>query len=157
MGLNTRFTVGSVILAILLLSIFGVSRAFRSLTGNASEERTESSRVDAFTDSNEPEASSRTANQNDAQIPDPRTRNEAGELEFTPLQTAGTFIQRQQRIEEDSTVSDTEVSVVAVADSSIADSAPTSAQGDTTTTDQSETTSTTDTTPATSPAVPALW
>lgn len=161
MGLNTRFTVGSVILAILLLSIFGVSRAFRSLTGNAPEERIESSRVDAFTDSNEPEASSQTTNQNDAQndaqIPDPRTRNEAGELEFTPLQTAGTFIQRQQRIEEDSTVSDTEVSVVAVADSPIVDSTPIPAQGDTITTDQSETTSTPDTTPATSPAVPALW
>ena len=157
MGLNTRFTVGSVILAILLLSIFGVSRAFRSLTSNAPEERIESSRVDAFTASNETDDSSRTASSQDAQIPDVRTRNEAGDLELTPLQTAGTFIQRQQSTEEDPTVLDTEVSVVPVTE--LADNPPTSTQGNTTS-DQSGTTnsnSSASTTPATSPAVPALW
>lgn len=159
-GLSTRVTVGSVILAIMLLSIFGVSRAFRSLTGSEPE-RIESSRVDAFTATNEPDASSRTARQNDASTPDIRTRNEDGELEFTPLQTAGTFIQRQQRIEEDPTVLATEVSVVAVAD----DSASTPTQNNTINGDQtstsetpSSTAPTTSTAPATAPAaVPALW
>ncbi|MGB3768118.1 MAG: hypothetical protein WA947_16295 [Phormidesmis sp.] len=164
MGLNTRFTVGSVILAIMLLSIFGVSRAFRSLSGNDPEARTESSRVDSFTDSNEPGSSSRTGSQNNAQPADVRTLDDEGELVFTPLQTAGTFIQRQQRIEEDQTVSATEVSVVAVADN-VADTPPAS-QGNTITNDQSATSDTststssesTSTSPAaTSPAVPALW
>ena len=145
----------------MLLSIFGVSRAFRSLSGNDPEARTESSRVDSFTDSNEPGSSSRTGSQNNAQPADVRTLDDEGELVFTPLQTAGTFIQRQQRLEEDPTVSATEVSVVAVADS-VADT-PTASQGDTITGDQSEISTPTSSRPpstapaATAPAVPALW
>ena len=145
----------------MLLSIFGVSRAFRSLSGNDPEARTESSRVDSFTDSNELGSSSRTGSQNNAQPADVRTLDDEGELVFTPLQTAGTFIQRQQRLEEDPTVSATEVSVVAVADS-VADT-PTASQGDTITGDQSEISTPTSSRPpstapaATAPAVPALW
>ncbi len=165
MGLNTRFTVGSVILAILLLSIFGVSRAFRSLASNAPDARQESSRVDTFVASNETDASSRTPSSKDAQIPDVRTRNAAGELEFTPLQTAGTFIQRQQGIEANPTVSDTDVSVLPVADSSAADSPATPAQGNTIPGNPSATPNPNTSTnnpkpnpkPAPSPAVPALW
>lgn len=163
MGLNTRFTVGSVILAILLLSIFGVNRAFRSLTGNPPEtERIESSRVDAFTASDKADDSRPAASQSNAPATDIRTRNEAGELEFTPLQTAGTFVQRQKSIAEDPTVSSTKVSVLAVADDASTNSTATSAQSNTITTDQSGTTSSTSpkpasTKPATSPAVPALW
>ena len=160
MGLSTRLTVGSVISAIVLLSIFGVSRAFRSLNGsNLAEESTQSSRVDSFTSSNDPDDSQRTASQSNTEVPNVRTRNEEGELEYTPLQTAGTFIQRQQSLEVDPTVLDTEVSVLAVADG-------TAAQGNTIGTDQSDASgtdsstnpeSTSSTTPTTSPAVPALW
>ena len=164
MGLNTRLTVGSVIFVIMLLSIFGVNRAFRTLTGNPQEDRIESVEIDAF-ESADGEGD-RTASQTNAQLSNTaRTFNEDGELDLTPLQTAGTFIQRQKRIEEDPTVLGTEVSVFAVADGAAANSASTAAQPNTITTDQSPATDPTPSTssrptstaPAAAPAVPALW
>ena len=154
MELNTRFTVGSVILAIMLLSIFGVNRALQSLTGSDSADRIASERVDAFTD---------TTDRGDSNA---RTRNEDGELVLTPLQEAGTFIQRQKRIEEDPAVEGTEVAVLPVSDSTASDSAPTPAQPNTINNDQTGTSSNTstspsprptNTTPSNAPAVPALW
>ena len=163
MGLNTRLTVGSVIFAIMLLSIFGVNRAFRTLTGSPEEGRIESERVDSF--NSDDEVRDRTASQsNDRRSQAARTLNDNGELILTPLQTAGTFIQRQKRIEEDPAVLGTEVSVVAVADGANSN-ASTTAQPNSITTNQSGTTNSTANTssrpasaaPATAPAVPALW
>ena len=166
MGLNTRFTVGSVILAIMLLSIFGVNRALQSLTGSDSADRIESERVDAFTDTNS--RGDRAGSQSDSNQSNSiaRTRTEDGELILTPLQTAGTFIQRQKRIEEDPTVQGTQVAVTPVSDGTASDSASTSAQPNTITGNQTDTPSNTstapsprptNTTPAKAPAVPALW
>ena len=152
----------------MLLSIFGANRAFRSLSGSNSEDRIESDRtaserVDTFTDNNEGD---RIASQPNASSSNARTLTEDGELVLTPLQVAGTFIQRQKRIEEDPTVRGTEVAVIAVADGAAPENSPTAAQPTTITNDQTYTppTSTnptsprpTNTTPSTEPAVPALW
>ena len=176
MGLNTRLTVGSVIMLIMLLSIFGVGRAFRYLTGNTPEDRPEdriedrieSTRVETFADDNDRQDRTRTASQSDTRIADARNFNEDGELELTPLQVAGTFIQRQKRIEEDPTVLGTEVAVLSVSNDVASDTPAPAAQSNTITSDQTYTpprtgnTSTTSTRPAnpepaTAPAVPALW
>lgn len=172
MGLNTRLTVGSVILAIVLASIFGVRRAFRSLTGsNTQDDRIES--VDAFQDDDGDFIASdsqqeRLRQRTRAQLADARTRDENGELVLSPLQAAGTFIQRQKRIEEDPTVEGTEVAVLSISNGAAFDSTSstsTAAQPNTITpttqpsapepavTSRPRTTAA----PATAPAVPALW
>lgn len=156
------------------MSIFGVSRAFRSLTGSSQDNRTE--RVDAFqgegdsdfvaSDSSQEGLRQRNGDRTSAQLADARTRDENGELVLNPLQEAGTFIQRQKRIEEDPTVAGTEVAVLSVSDGSAANSTSTTAQPNTITptTQSSNPESTTATTrpratsaPASAPAVPALW
>lgn len=168
MGLNTRLTVGSVILFILLMSIFGVSRAFRSLTGTSSQDnRIES--VDIFQDEDDSAASDRisTRERTRAQVTDARTRNEDGELVLNPLQEAGTFIQRQKRIEEDPTVAGTEVAVLSVSNGTTSSGTSTTAVQPNTITNTTQPSNPEPTTsatrsrvtsaPATAPAVPALW
>lgn len=166
MGLNTRLTVGSVIMLIMLLSAFGVERAFRSLRGDNPEERIESTRVDTFADDEARSDRTRTASQSDARLSDVRNFNEDGELELTPLQEAGTFIQRQKRIAEDPTVLGTEVAVLSVSNDVASDSPAPAAQPTTITNDQTYTPPTSTNTSArptnpepstAAPAVPALW
>ena len=173
MRLDSRVVaVGGIILTIILMSIFGASRAFRSITGqDSADERIESVRVDPFAsegDQTLAQSDSRTSTEAASQSnggADVRTLDENGEIVLSPLQEAGTFIQRQKRIEEDPTVLGTEVTVLAVADSATVGTGSVTAEPNTitpaeTSPDPDSTASPSslnNTAPATAPAVPALW
>ena len=171
MGLNTRLTIGGIILGILLLSIVGANRAFQSISGSDQDDPISSvndTRVDPFSDVGDRQSDRARSQSNSRPIDSERERNEDGELILRPLETAGTYIQRQKRIEEDPIVSATEVEIVAFGNGAAASNTPPAAQSNTIATDQSPPTTNTNTNttvgsrptspaPTTAPAVPALW
>jgi len=164
-----RYTLGSIVLGIFLLAILGVSRAM-SWLGQSTAETTPDDRIVAIeSDSPESAGSAARLSQADGQFDNQtisqadsierqadsidRTKSDAN-LARLPLEEAGTFIQRQKRVEEDKIVTNTRVDVIPVANNNVA------AQSDTIT--PQEPAAASDTRPATQttntpPAVPALW
>lgn len=95
-----------------------------------------------------------TSEQTGVQI-DPPTTQQTNTLIFSPLEEAGTYIQRQKRVERDSFVATTKVEAIPLTSST-----PVAAQNDSRVTQPTPTTVTSNQPSAprpTAPAVPALW
>lgn len=172
-----RYTLGSIVLGIFLLAILGVSRAM-SWLGQSTATTTPDERIIAIESDGtqatgnasrlsqtESQAESQANGQTNGQF-DNQTLSQADSIDsassdtnlaLLPLEEAGTFIQRQKRVEEDKIVTNTKVNVIPVANNSVA------AQGDTVTPQAPATTTTTPSAPRpaatgnNAPAVPALW
>lgn len=172
-GRNARIAIGSVILVILLMSIYGTRTAFSWLTNNNSTASNQPDQLE-FTEvnasQNESAASDRNRDRTIAQTNTGQTNNQTssqdpnadGESVLLPLQEAGTYIQRQKSIQEDPLIADSEVTAIAVVGSATSTAAqPNTISTTQTASDPQPTTtsspSTGTSTPATSPAVPALW
>lgn len=163
-----RYTLGSIVLGIFLLAILGVSRAMSWLgqsTATPDDDRIVAIESDGTQATDNASRLSQTESQADGQF-DNQTLSQADSIDsassdtnlaLLPLEEAGTFIQRQKRVEEDKIVTNTKVNVIPVANNSVA------AQGDTTTTTPTPATTTTPSEPRpaatgnNAPAVPALW
>ena len=139
-----KYALGSIVLGIVLLALLGASRAARWLT-QSTNPNTEDRIV--------------VVDSNDAEVQDRGTLNtsQANALfgddpESLSLAEAGTYIQRQKRVEEDSTIARTDVTVIPMANNSI-QAAPTVV---------SQTPNNVESSPATTvapsnAAIPALW
>lgn len=168
-----RYGLGAAIAGIFLLAIFGVwrSAAWLSQTTPEPEVTVGSNRVlngdpeGGLSDRNEGfgtqgsasnNPTSRRSAANDAANDNGRS-GELGQVTntFSPLEEAGTYIQRQKRVERDPVVAASQVSVT-----TLADSTPTAAQNDSRVTQPSaadtQAAQPSPTAPA-SQAVPALW
>lgn len=163
-----RYTLGSIVLGIFLLAILGVSRAMSWLgqsTATTPDDRIVAIESDGTQATGNASRLSQTESQADGQF-DNQTLSQADSIDsassdtnlaLLPLEEAGTFIQRQKRVEEDKIVTNTKVNVIPVANNSVA------AQGDTVTPQAPATTTPTpsESRPAATgnnaPAVPALW
>ncbi|MEO0769323.1 MAG: hypothetical protein AAFY72_07800 [Cyanobacteria bacterium J06649_4] len=163
-----RYTLGGAILSIFLLAIFGIRGAFSWLSN--SPQTTNRDRVVAIDGNNTGNSAGnfndriRVADdqnnvQVDGQNSQPSTSSPSTVAQnLTPLQEAGTYIQRQKRVERDPIVAQTQVDVVPISTDNT-----TTAQNNTRVTPQptatSSNTQSSQRTPAApaSQAVPALW
>ncbi|MEL6160553.1 MAG: hypothetical protein AAGJ95_07885 [Cyanobacteria bacterium J06554_11] len=159
-----RYSLGAAILSIFLLAIFGIRGAFSWLS--QSPQRTQSDQVavngDGATDSEFVDRLPAPGTQADGRSDQPAGLS-SDALTLSPLEEAGTYIQRQKRVERDPIVADTRVDVVPAA-TSAANNAATQAQPNTQIDQSGAATSPNQSasgTPATaapaSQAVPALW
>ena len=156
-----RYSLGATVLAVFLLAIFGINRAFswlRESPGNdmaadrgapVEDSRTANSADDGFIESGRP-AGSENSNQS-GDLSDGALSDDV--FAPTALETAGTYIQRQQGAELDQLIADSSVESTPLA----ADSALSTQDNN-----QVDTTSPADdvSTPSTAPvsqSVPALW
>lgn len=174
-----RFSLGATVLAIFLMAIFGISRAFNWLrdspgTGSAdtvpaedvrTADRADDSFIDNGRDSRDQEGDRPLVSQSNDGATSP-SDNGNGQSDGTisedifaptPLETAGTYIQRQKGAELDQLVADSRVEATP-----LAPDAAVSAQGNNqidSQTDAANGASSTDNTPtdAASQPVPALW
>ncbi len=139
-----KYSLGGIVLSIFLMAIWGVRRAVTWTPDSAAQTLPEGSTV---SNSSQPDDSFISQAEGTA---DPNAA-------LSPVEEAGTYIQRQQGLGEDGTVAGTPVNIIAVNEDSA-----TSAQNDTTvdpqpTAPESEPT-TAPAPPASTPtAVPALW
>lgn len=163
------------IAGICLLALLGVRSASNWLNGGTAEreadrttalegDRLEGSRsgdsTEGFT-SSEGRGTRFDRTQTNVRFSDQSDPRAEESLAFTPLEEAGTYIQRQQRAARDATVASTSVEAVPIANNNA--SPPTPAQPNTRVT-QPAPTRVADTQPSTpssaapsAPAVPALW
>jgi hypothetical protein len=169
---NTKYTLGSIILGILLLAIFGINRAASWLTQSnradtANEQITLSAndtietgrrglfgdrqRDDEFIDQTN---GTQTTIQTDGQSDLESDRIQSDTLGSAPLERAGTYIQRQKRAETDPVVASSQVNIEPVTSTS------TPAVPDSIEPNQPTVTPTPTPQPTArpaAPAVPALW
>ncbi|MEL6854711.1 MAG: hypothetical protein AAFO83_06325 [Cyanobacteria bacterium J06607_13] len=156
-----RYSLGAAIFSIFLLAIFGIRGAFSWL--NQSPQRARTGQVaingDGATDSEFVDRVPATGTQTDGRSGQPSGLSSEA-LALSPLEEAGTYIQRQKRVERDPLVADTQVDVIPTTQA--ANNAATQAQPDTQIAQPSPTqTQPSAQTPTTaapaSQAVPALW
>jgi hypothetical protein len=156
-----KYTLGGVVFGIFLLAIMGIRSAANWLT-QSNANTTQQDSVLSNTNRVERDSVYRSANQTsdslnnqNAQV---RSRGD-GSVELaqngSPLDEAGSYIQRQKRVEEDAAIEKTEVQVSQATGSA----PPVSAQPTTRVTPSPTPTPTPTPKPITtaSPAVPALW
>ena len=175
-----KYTVGGAILGIFLLATAGIRSAVNWLSSSTprtntqdnvlssddarirsspNDSRSSSSRSDADRLNSQSDGvfNEETIRQADRGIDD----SSAESLINAPLEEAGTYVQRQKRVEEDSVVAATDVTVIPLAEAPAA-----SAQGNTAVNSQptapastsiSQPTAPTTSTPSAPAAVPALW
>jgi len=160
-----RYTLGGAIFSIFLLAIFGIQGAFSWLS--QSPRSNNSDRIAAVSGDTNDTLANRTGATGDSRISvesselsgtgDGRT----GELAtFSPLEEAGTYIQRQKRVERDTVVAQTQVDIVPLAS---ANDTTVPVQNDTRVTQpqpntaQSASASRPAAATSTTQAVPALW
>ena len=169
-----RYTLGSIVLGIFLMAILGVSRAMSWLTQSNAKTNNQIVAVEAdktnvngtTTDinrisqgdntPNSPSASQSDRSQSDATLVSQADGTGEDTIVLRPLEEAGTYIQRQKRVEEDKAIAQTEINVVPIANNNV------QAQPDKITPNAPDTKATqaapSQTRPATaSQAVPALW
>lgn len=155
---RTALFIGS-IASIFVVSILGVRSALgwliQSNANNTAEDRllaageftADSNSVSQFTGQNSNSSGTQTPNPDNNAIGTDQT---ADNRVVSPLEQAGTYVQRQQRVQEDSAIAQTPVNIVPTSDTT--PSPP--AQGNTTTPQPASTTTVTE--PA-APRVRALW
>jgi septal ring-binding cell division protein DamX len=157
-----KYTLGGVVFGIFLLAIMGIRSATNWLT-QSNANTTQQDSVLSNTNRVERDSIYRSANQGNDSLNNQNTQVRSrgdGSVELaqngSPLDEAGSYIQRQKRVEEDAVIERTQVQV-----SQANGSTPVSAQPNTQVTPSPTPTATptpTPTRPATaSPAVPALW
>lgn len=152
-----KYTLGGAVLSIFLLAIFGVNRALNWLTQSTSETAAED-RIVAV-NANDTNGASPDAQSNrsaDGQI---ISQADDSNVDLLPLEEAGTYIQRQQRIDPDAAVADSSIEM----SPSNNDSFPVAQSSDTINNPQPtqpevvDDPGSTTPTPTPAPAVPALW
>ena len=158
-----RYTLGAAIFSIFLLSIFGIRGAWSWL---AESRTTESDRIAAIdrntingTEGNFSDRVQAVDSQDNVRVDGQNI--DAAELvnsieTLTPLQEAGTYIQRQKRVERDAVVAQTEVDVVPLDDATALQGNTTNVQPEPIAAEPGTRTQPSATAPA-SPAIPALW
>lgn len=145
-----KYTLGSIVLSIFLLAILGVNRAINWLNRSTTTSERQEQQVVAVNADGLEEDSARIRASGQS------VNSTAGDsaTATSPLEEAGTYIQRQKRVGEDRIVTNTQVNVIPTASSN----APTTAQGNTTVTPQPQASRETSASPKpASTAVPALW
>ncbi len=181
-----KYTVGGVILGIFLLASAGIRSAVNWLSSSTPSANTQDrvlSSDDARIRSNPNEAQSSSSPQNDADrlnsqsdgIFNDQTISQADRgiddssaqsSINSPLEKAGTYVQRQKRVEEDSIIAATDVNVIPIADESAVatqgntavNPQPTAPEPAPTSSSQPTAPNTTTTSAPSAPAaVPALW
>ncbi len=155
---RTALFIGS-IASIFVVSILGVRSALgwliQSNANNTAEDRllaageftADSNSVSQFTGQNSNSSGTQTPNPDNNAIGTDQT---ADNRVVSPLEQAGTYVQRQQRVQEDSAIAQTPVNIVPTSDTTPS----TPAQGNTTT---PQPTSTPVVTEPAAPRVRALW
>jgi len=183
-----KYTVGGVILGIFLLASVGIRSAVNYLSSSTPETNTQDkvlssddARIRSSPNDSRSSSSSGSGSQNDADRLNSQSDGIFNEETISqadrgiddssaessinaPLEEAGTYVQRQKRVEEDSVVAATDVNVIPLADASTV-----SAQGNTAVNPQPTAPETAPTstsqptapaatsTPSAPAAVPALW
>lgn len=147
-----KYTVGGVIFGIFLLAIAGINSASNWLKQGNSTNNTQDS-ITSINGNNTRSQSNRVISQADG-----TTANNSADLTISPLREAGTYIQRQKRVEQDAVIAQTDVNVIpnttAAQGNTTADpQPPVTAAPNTRTTQPTATSQPT----APAPAVPALW
>ena len=156
-----KYSLGGIVLGIFLLAIMGIRSASNWLTQNNAQTTTQDRIVSINPEGSETGRRSQS-NQVISQADGQSTTNSA-DLAISPLEEAGTYIQRQKRVELDPIIANTPVDVISNTVSAQSDTTVNPQPPATTTTPTSPQTNTTTTTaqPASpapaSPAVPALW
>ena len=145
-----KYTLGGVVLGICLMAIWGVRRAISWTPDSAAQ--TLPADATPVSDTN-----SGSGSPADDSFISQADDTAGDDLTLTPVEEAGTYIQRQQRVEEDEAVAGTPVTVIEAADNS-----EVFAQDNTPVDPQPESPEpANDSTPAepttSAPAVPALW
>ena len=147
-----KYTLGGIVLGICLMAIWGVRRAMTWPVGSTAQtlpvDATQVSDTSSAGDANRPA---------DDSFNDQADGAAGDDTALTPVEEAGTYIQRQQRAEQDEAVAGTPVTVIEAADDS-----GIFAQDNTTVDPQPDSPApagdSAPAQPATSaPAVPALW
>ena len=158
-----RYTLGAAIFSIFLLSIFGIRGAWSWLAESRTTESDRIAAIDSSTANNADgnfsdrvQAVDRQGNvQVDGQnVEDAELINSTETL--TPLQEAGTYIQRQKRVERDAIVARTEVDVVPLDDATALQGNAAGGQTESIAAAPGTRTRPSTTAPA-SPAIPARW
>ena len=178
--MNNKYTLGALIFLILMGALFGVSRAISWLTQSSQKEEqriaiVEGDRNQRRTRSVGAQSDGRADSESDSLFSEDAgsSANRSSELgtetsfDLSPLEEAGTYIQRQKRVERDPEVLNTRVEVApnATFDTATNPTTPTPAQPNTRVPNQPEPSTAA---PARSPsrpasaapaapAVPALW
>lgn len=159
-----RYTLGGAIFSVFLLAIFGIQGAFSWLRQSPRADNSE--RIEAVndrTDDNIVDSIRSTDNTridgNNSELPSNNDRSTNDSADLQPLETAGTYIQRQKRAERDTEVAQTDVDVIPVA---AANNTPTPVQTDTRVDQPAVSQAPSPSRPAaatttTTEAVPALW
>lgn len=152
-----KYTLGGVVFGIFLLAIMGIRSATNWLTQSDASTTQQDSVLSTNTNRNTGDSAYRSAtqapnNQVSAQSNSSTQLAQNG----SPLDEAGSYIQRQKRVEEDRAITDTEVSITPTTGKSPISEAPnTIVPPSPTTRPAPTTTAPKPSTPA--PAVPALW
>lgn len=145
-----KYTLGGAVFGIFLLAIMGIRSAANWLAQSNAEQ---DSMVSVNTNRLESDRSSRVRSEANPVISQSDGISET--IPNSPLEEAGTYIQRQKRVDQDQIISKTDVDVIPSAEQGV------SAARDTTGINGGvDTTPTPRPTPSTSPAstpVPALW
>ncbi|MGB7485295.1 MAG: hypothetical protein WA901_03830 [Phormidesmis sp.] len=148
-----KYGLWGAIAGIFIAAILGVRSAANWLNGSALESNPDSAISVDSDNSNLPGADAQTGDttQTNTRFADQSDTPEGETVTFSPLEEAGTYIQRQKSVELDSVVASTSVEAVPVADAE-----PVSAQPNT---PVEQPTPDASTQPTTAPAapVPALW
>ena len=153
-----KYTLGGAVLSIFLLAIFGVNRALNWLTQSTSETAAED-RIVAVNANDTNGSLSPDAQSNRSADGQSISQADGSNVDLLPLEEAGTYIQRQQSIDPEAAVAGSGIEM----SPSSNDSFPVAQSGDTTNNPQPtqpevvNAPDSTTTTPATAPAVPALW
>ncbi|MGB3295497.1 MAG: hypothetical protein WBB01_21145 [Phormidesmis sp.] len=148
-----KYTLGGIVLGIFLMAIWGARRAITWTPDSAAQ--TLPADGTPVSDANQVGGNAgRPADDSFVTQTDGSADDSSA---LTPVEEAGTYIQRQQRAEEDGAVAGTSVTVIPAADNGTV-----SAQGNTTVEPQPDSPEPAATTApaqpgATAPAVPALW
>jgi hypothetical protein len=155
-----RYSLGATVLAVFLLAIFGINRAFswlRASPGNdtaadrgasVEDNRTIDSADNGFIESGRP-AGSQNGNQS-GDLPNGALSDDV--FAPTALETAGTYIQRQQGAEFDQLIADSSVESTSAPDGAL----PTQNDNQTDSPAETDDVDTSSTAPVSQP-VPALW
>ncbi|MGC1307396.1 MAG: hypothetical protein WA885_09220 [Phormidesmis sp.] len=155
--IDTKYKLTGIILGIAMMAIFGVNRAINWLTQSTANDSLAADRIESVDGSAEGDFVSSNGQNLSDQNSNGQIVSQADGTEaiLSPVEEAGTYIQRQKRVEEDAAVVGTQVNVIPAAEG-------VAARSDTRVVTQPESPVSPDTTPSSpatpvSPAVPALW
>jgi cell division septation protein DedD len=162
---NTKYTLGSIILGILLLAIFGINRAASWLTQSNRADNANGQIAISANETNDRDGLFGNRQEDDVVISQPngtqnidlesdRVQNDT--LGSAPLERAGTYIQRQKRVETDPVVASSQVNIEPVTATG-PQAAPNSVETDQPTVIPTPTPTPQPTARPAAPAVPALW